>query len=347
LPQRLGKAQPEVGRPQEAKVAHLPQTWPGPRPRERAAADDDPVHAWTGLLEPLGGVGSRREILGLAGRRALDHAVRTGHLVRVHPHVYTPRDTPLEPRTVRLRASLRYVDDVGSLSHLTALDLWSLPTPDGGPVHLVVPARVQRTSTASLQVHRRTRFSAAEDQRMRQGYPVTSLERAVVDSWPLLEGESARAPALVAVRERRTTGQRLWDEATRRPNLKGRASLLAFLDRLRAGCHSELELLGHQWVLDHPSMPQGRAQHKVELSPGVAYLDWAYEAEMVGVELDGERYHRGRQARERDMRRDARLAALGWLVLRFSGRRLRTDPHGVRREITDVLDRRRRQLRSA
>jgi ATP-dependent Clp protease ATP-binding subunit ClpX len=44
-----------------------------------------------------------------------------------------------------------------------------------------------------------------------------------------------------------------------------------------------------------------------------------------------------REARERDLRRDTALAALGWVVLRFSYARLIADPDGCRREIQAVV----------
>ena len=56
--------------------------------------------------------------------------------------------------------------------------------------------------------------------------------------------------------------------------------------------------------------------------------------------MDGHRHHSSRAARERDMRRDTGLAALGWIVLRFSHQRLTQDPDGCRREIEAVVQRR-------
>jgi very-short-patch-repair endonuclease len=47
-------------------------------------------------------------------------------------------------------------------------------------------------------------------------------------------------------------------------------------------------------------------------------LDAAYREARVAVELDGARFHDGREARERDMRRDSAFAVIGWVVLRFS-----------------------------
>ncbi len=95
------------------------------------------------------------------------------------------------------------------------------------------------------------------------------------------------------------------------------------------------------------SAGSGRRCKRFGSAPGRrAHLDVAYESELVDIELDGSRYHFGFERRERDMRRDAALAALGWLVLRFSHRRLHEEPDAVRREILATLEVRRRQLGS-
>ena len=65
-------------------------------------------------------------------------------------------------------------------------------------------------------------------------------------------------------------------------------------------------------------------------------LDLAFDAERVAVELDGAT-HAGPDGRERDTRRDAALAAAGWLTVRFTHRRLTTDADGCRRELLAVL----------
>jgi len=293
----------------------------------------------------LGGVASRRELLRLVPEHVLDRAVRAGRVDRVLPHVYA-NAREVDAALLR-RAALRYVNGRGALSHTSALALWQLPVPTAQAVHVMVPAGVQHPSTPALRVHRRTAFDLSRDGRSRDGLPVTTLEAAVVDSWPLLPGAHARAPAIVAVRERRTTAARLVAAVGPHPNLKGRASLLHLLDLLAAGCESELELHGHERVFNHRSLPHALCQYRVRLGARTVYLDRAYLEEMVAVELDGSEHHRAPQDRERDMRRDSALATRGWLVLRFSSRRLREDPRGVRRELLTVLRRRRAQLRSA
>jgi very-short-patch-repair endonuclease len=93
-------------------------------------------------------------------------------------------------------------------------------------------------------------------------------------------------------------------------------------------------------VLDVPGVPACRRQHDVRLDRGRAFLDAAWPEAMLAVELDGAAFHGSAEARERDLRRDAALAALGWLVLRFSYQRLTRDPAGCRREIEAVYRRR-------
>jgi len=83
----------------------------------------------------------------------------------------------------------------------------------------------------------------------------------------------------------------------------------------------------------------------VDLGGTFAFLDRAYVEELVAVELDGAEHHFAPAQRERDMRRDERLAALGWVVVRLSWRRVRSDPEGVRRALRELLETRRGQLR--
>ena len=55
------------------------------------------------------------------------------------------------------------------------------------------------------------------------------------------------------------------------------------------------------------------------------------------VELDGFEFHRTRDAFERDRARDAALQTLGYKVLRFTDRRLRSEPDAVLLTLRSVL----------
>jgi len=72
------------------------------------------------------------------------------------------------------------------------------------------------------------------------------------------------------------------------------------------------------------------------------YLDLYAEEERVDVELDGAGVHGDPRQREIDLRRDALLATVGVLVVRFSHRRLVQEAGAVRREVVEILAARRR-----
>ncbi len=179
----------------------------------------------------------------------------------------------------------------------------------------------------------------------RDGLPHVRLERALVESWPQRPVADRRAPLILAVQRRLVTAERVLTEADQLPKLGERRTLLRLLELLRAGCHSELEIWGHLHVFDHPSLPPGRRQVPVRAHAHTVYLDVAYDRELVDVELDGAEYHGPKLRRERDLRRDAALAALGWLTVRFSHARLHAETEAVRRELRATLEVRRQQLR--
>ena len=135
------------------------------------------------------------------------------------------------------------------------------------------------------------------------------------------------------------------DAHTYRPTLPGRAALEELLTLVEQGCQSELEIWGVRHVLEGPGMPRFVQQHPVALPSGPVKLDAALPELQVAIEMDGMAFHDNPEARERDRRRDVALAALGWVVLRFSYRRLTSDPEGSRREIMAVCRARARARR--
>jgi very-short-patch-repair endonuclease len=166
---------------------------------------------------------------------------------------------------------------------------------------------------------------------------------AIVRSWPLIGGPDQRAPAIAAVRDRLVTPDDLRSAESHAPGLRDRAGLHRLVELLEAGCESELEIWGYTGVFDVPGLRHGVRQKAIEIRGAWYRLDLAYVAERMAVELDGSRYHAARRQRERDMQRDAALASIGWLTLRFSHARLRDDVSGCRRDTLATLAARRRR----
>ena len=294
------------------------------------------------------GAATRAALLKVVTRHALAHAVTVGELVRLHPEVYVDARHRDDLKT-RLRAALLYAGAQAAFSHTTGLALWEVDAPRTEVVHLVVPVAVQRRSGDRLLVHRCHDFQhGAPFVVERQGLPVVRLERCLVDAWPLLpSGSERRRPVIDAVRSRRTTAARLRLALDEVPGLRDRSALRQLVDLLDAGCQSELELWGHERVFTGPGFTGAERQYRVVLNGQTAYFDLAFADVKVAVELDGAAWHGSPEQRERDLRRDAAAAAEGWLVLRYSHRRLHSEPQVVKREALDVLARRRGEQRAA
>lgn len=275
-------------------------------------------------------------------RKTVASWVGTGRLQRLQPGIYAlPSATG--DRRVRLEAAAR--SSQGVLSHRTALELWGLVPPDSGPVHLTVESSRSGRGTAGVRVHRSRALRECE--RRADGLTVTSVERSVVDAWGRPAGltrAELRGAAIDAVRRRMCGPGDLLAEIERRPCLPGRAALVELVRLLAEGCQSELEIWGCLHVLRGPGMPPFTLQRRIEVAGEWFVLDAACDEVLLAVEMDGAAWHGSRAQRERDIRRDALLATVGWQTLRFGYRRMTAQPDACRRDIRSAYDARRRLL---
>jgi very-short-patch-repair endonuclease len=87
-----------------------------------------------------------------------------------------------------------------------------------------------------------------------------------------------------------------------------------------------------------------RWQVPVPVGDRTIYLDAYDEIGRINFELDGRKYHSSVLDRERDLRRDAALAAMGIMVVRFTHGRLVREPDEVRVQVVAAMAARRRQM---
>ncbi|MEU6024136.1 DUF559 domain-containing protein [Micromonospora sp. NPDC047134] len=282
----------------------------------------------------------------------LQRACTNGELVRVLPEVFAaahllndqglPPLSRIDPALGR-RAVTAWVRGRGALSHLTALDVWGLRQQlSGDLLYASAPAGSGLRNWPGVRVQRRRHFTLDPPCTVvRQGMPVTTIERAIVDSWPMLPLDDQRTPMIRAVNSHLTTPGRLQAVLDDTARLAGREALRTLLTRLADGCRSPLEIWGHERVFTGPGMPTFQRQVQIRLGLRNVYLDLYAEPERVNIELDGATTHGDTRQREIDLRRDAQLAALGILVVRFAHRRLVREPETVRRETLAILASRR------
>lgn len=76
---------------------------------------------------------------------------------------------------------------------------------------------------------------------------------------------------------------------------------------------------------------------EVNVRIGSVLVDFLWRDQMLVVETDGYRYHRGRAAFEDDRDRDLRLRALGYEVIRLSYRQVTEEPRSVAGALRKLL----------
>ncbi len=283
------------------------------------------------------GVALRHDLLAEVSHRALERAVEKRQLLSPFPRTYLDpvyRDDP----DAMARAAITYADQTAALSHTSALRIWGLPAPAGGPIHLSTDTAGHLRGAPGLVIHRRKHLiMEPPDVVIRKGLPVVQLEPTIIDCWPLLDGDAQRAPVIVGVNDQLTTPDRLAATLEAYPRIGGRQHLAHLVELVRAGCRSALELWGYQHIFTGPPFANVVWQFPVRVHGRIVYLDALDRATGTNFELDGRKYHSSFAHRERDLRRDAALQSLGIAVVRLSHSRLTSEPRRVRAEAISIM----------
>ena len=210
------------------------------------------------------------------------------------------------------------------LSHGSAAALWRLGTATDGAVHVTVASRARR-SPDGITVHT-SRALPPNEVTHRDGIPVTAPVRTLMD----LAAQHARRPLErtldAAARLRLVERQELEAIVAAQPGHHGAARLAVILaDHQLGSTFTRSDLEERMFAICRQSrLPQPRTNTSVE-----GEVDFLWPAERLVVETDGYASHGTREAFERDRDRDARLALAGYLVLRFSYRRITREPQVV------------------
>ena len=221
------------------------------------------------------------------------------------------------------------------LSHRSAADAWGFLA-SAAVRHEVSTVRRSRTGVSSVHLHRVRRLDAAEVGEVR-GIPVTSPERTLLDLAATLR------PDLLARAVHEAEVLRVADFAVLRALLdaaagrRGIGALRAILaapppDPTRSTLEERFAALCHRHALPIP-----RLNARVETHVGTLEVDALWPDAGLVVELDGAAVHRTRHAFHADRRRDAALAAGGYVVIRLTWDRVTRERDGVADELRRVL----------
>jgi very-short-patch-repair endonuclease len=222
------------------------------------------------------------------------------------------------------------------VSHQTAAGLWGIWGSGAGETHVTVPRKTR--STRSVRRH----FSLLPDDErtVLAGIPTTSAARAVLD----LAATKGAAPAETALREMEYL--RIYGPVSipalleRHPHHKGTPIVRTCLTRLaedpNGRIRSDLEELFLPF-LDAKRIPRPRLNPWLSIDDDRFQVDCLWEdAKLVG-ELDGFKSHGTKRAFRKDRRRDRRLKARGFTVVRITEDQIRDEPSAVAADLRTLL----------
>jgi Protein of unknown function (DUF559) len=278
---------------------------------------------------------SRRQLLALGlTDRAIAGRVARADLHRVHTGVYAVGH-PALTRAGWWMAAVVACGQGAFLSHLDAAVLWGFYERLGLRIHVTV--RWQRR-IEGLILHR-TRRLDPDETTTKNGIPVTTVERTLVDLTDLLNEDRL----LRAMRE--AEYQRLLDldalnaaveRAHGRRNLKALRNAIA---RHRPGQMIRGELEHRFAELRHGvALPEPEANVSMTVRGKTYVIDCLWRDEGIAVELDGRDAHERALAFEADRRRDAALTAIGLRPLRFTWQRVTYEGTGVLADLTAAMN---------
>jgi hypothetical protein len=291
------------------------------------------------LAERQHGVVGLRQLceLGLSASGVRKRAAR-GCLHRVHRGVYAVGHSKLTGYGHWMAAVLAGGPQA-VLSHRSAAGLWGL-RPDNRPKSDISLPSPSARAKPGIEVHRSVTL-AAEDRTSVDGIPCTTLARTLVDL-----GEVVNRRALERAVEQAEV-LRLFDlnevhEAIERARpRRGTGLLTSVLENLNGPTltASELEEAFLALCREMP-LPAPEVNAWMTLDDGSAIkVDFLWRNERLAVETDGHPFHRTRQSRERDTKRDHLLRLAGFEPVRFTGRQVALEKEWVTRTLLALASR--------
>jgi hypothetical protein len=270
------------------------------------------------------------------GRNAVAKAAMVGRLHRVHRGVYVVGQRGITWHGRCMAAVLASYPSVAS--HLSAAWIWGLLRSRPETIHLT--SRRTRRAKRTFVTH--TADLARADMTRRDGIPVTSLSRTILDVAVTSRPRTVRRHLQVANDEKLLDLREMEDLLRRTKGHRGQTKVRAALELYeeqppftRSGLEERFLEVMREAGLPEPSMNFFVAGFEIDA--------W-WEAERFGVELDVYETHGSRLSFEEDRERDDALLHAGIETTRVTGRRLDREPGAVVDSVRRHLARRRAAL---
>ncbi|HWH99508.1 MAG TPA: DUF559 domain-containing protein [Propionibacteriaceae bacterium] len=265
------------------------------------------------ILAEDGGLIVRRSHPELVG--AIEWLVRRGELLALLPGVYATPVAAADPLS-RMRATSRWEPNA-VLTHEGAAALTFWPGIRVPRIRCVAPTRTARRD--GWQTSRRS--ISAELIVERRGLRCTAPALTALDLIETHGGDAIDA----LLRSRQGTLDNLHDALMWCPGRRGNAHRRQLLIESRMNPWSAAERRAHR-LLHEQAIEGWIANHPVEIWGHHYWVDIAFPAHKLAVEIDGREFHEGPDVFESDRYRQNDLINAGWRVLRFTSRMLEDRP---------------------
>jgi very-short-patch-repair endonuclease/predicted transcriptional regulator of viral defense system len=303
-----------------------------PIPAKCSVRDLHRAISW--LAERQHGVVARVQLLAIGlSRHAIAHLLATGRLHRVHRGVFAVGHRKLT-QGGRWMAAVLTAGQGAVLSHLSAAALWGMLPVRSGAIDVTTTAK--KRGQKGIRV--RQAKLAPRDIRTRDGIPVTSPERTLLDL-------AATHPNLLdrAIREahylRLTSLTSLTEICNRnkgRAGSKALAQAIEDADLDKGPTREEFERRFRLFLKKH-KLPIPLFNPPIEINGITIHPDCLWPSRSLIVELDSRKAHATPQAFEDDRARDRALQAAGYRVIRITWRQLHRQPQALLMDLQAFL----------
>jgi predicted transcriptional regulator of viral defense system len=265
-----------------------------------------------GLAERQWGVVTRTQLVeaGLRDRGIADW-VRGGRLRRLYRGVYAFGHDRLRLEG-RWLAAVMACGPRAVLSHRDAAQLWELRQSNSSLIDVTVPSQNGRIRRAGIRVHRSGRLSAGEVT-LRQGIPVTTVARTLLDLADVLDRQALRRAVTEAEYLNRfdlTSLNAVVQNNPGRRTAKLMKAVEGKLHRTRSPLEDRFLRFIERWGVEEPDSGVWIEGYEV---------DFVWTRVGLVVELDGVAAHGTGAAVRRDRKKDRVLWRAGFRTMRLTG----------------------------
>jgi hypothetical protein len=283
------------------------------------------ISAFVSDRHGIAGLGQLGE-LGL-GPRGSQLRTAGGRLYRVYRGVYSAVPPRLLTREGLWLAAVLSCGVDAVLSHRSAAALHELRPSGGARIDVSVPRRLRQRPR--LRIHQSSTLTPA-DITIVNAIPCTTVARTLLDLASVLSRRALERACDQAEILQLFDLYPIEDQLRRHPRRAGAPKLRAILDEHHIGQTPTWSVLEERFLAltRAAGLPDPEVNAFIDPEDGepAIRVDFAWREQRLAVEADGRATHFTHQAFERDRRRDQRVTAAGWRIVRTTWRQIRVTP---------------------